>query len=377
MSNLQNGINEPNDAFIEHQLTIDSSTPVEGFHSAGTFMNPSGIQCSAEEPVTKDKVTPAVSNSDNTTSRPLITTGDDPYHTEGLKNPGWLATCCLFLVTTATFGMMMSWGIFQPVYLDQVYPGQTNAFQIAFVGTIGHALTSSLGIPLSLVINTIGHRNTLAVGTVLCPLGLFLASIATELWQTFLTHGFIFGLGASFCFSASFMLPSQWFVRRRALANGVANTGSAFGSLCFSPLSQYLIETLGYRNALRVLGAILFGLFALATVLVRVRYPPSPSNKQRDNNYGSISTRASSPLLSIPFAFCMAFSLLAPFGYVIPFHFMPTYAMVELGSSSSVASLMVSVGMAANIVCRIALGFIGDRLGQINTLFTATFVSGK
>ncbi|KAI7881457.1 MFS general substrate transporter [Lichtheimia hyalospora FSU 10163] len=269
----------------------------------------------------------------------------------------------------------MSWGIFQPVYLDQVYPGQTNAFQIAFVGTIGHALTSSLGIPLSFVINTIGHRNTLAIGTVLCPLGLFLASIATELWQTFLTHGFIFGLGASFCFSASFMLPSQWFVRRRALANGVANTGSAFGSLCFSPLSQYLIETLGYRNALRVLGAILFGLFALATVLVRVRYPPSSSNKQRDSNYGSISTHASSPLFSIPFALCMAFSLLAPFGYIIPFHFMPTYATVELGSSSSVASLMVSVGMAANIVCRIALGFIGDRLGQINTLFIATFVS--
>lgn len=385
---MTNPQNESNNPAIEHQLTrteeIASSTPADGFSSAATFVDASdNHHRNAEEPDAKATVTlHTESNIDNPTSQPLVTTGDDPYYTEGWRNPGWLAGGSLFLVTTGTFGMMMSWGTFQPVYLEKVYPGQTDAFHIAFVGTIGHALSSSLGIPLSLVINKIGHRNTLAIGAVLCRLGLFLASIATQLWQTFITHGFIFGLGASFCFSASFMLPSQWFVRQRALVNGLANTGAAVGGLCFSPLSEYLMQTLGYRNALRVLGAILFGLFALATVLVRVRYPPSSSSsdkQQRDNNnYGSISTRASSsPLLSIPFALSMAFSLLAPFGYIVPFHFMPTYAMVELGCSPSVASTMVSVGMAANIVCRIALGFIGDRLGQINTLFIATFVSGE
>lgn len=385
---MTNPHNESSNPAIEHQLTgpeegIRSSTPVDGFYSAATFVDSSDIHRNAEEPAAKAStaILHAESNIENTTSQPLVTTGDDPYYTEGWRNPGWLAGGSLFLVTTGTFGMMMSWGTFQPVYLEKVYPGQTDAFHIAFVGTIGHALSSSLGIPLSLVINRIGHRNTLAIGAVLCPLGLFLASIATQLWQTFIFHGFLFGLGASFCFSASFMLPSQWFVRQRALVNGLANTGAAVGGLCFSPLSEYLMQTLGYRNALRVLGAILFGLFALATVLVRVRYPPSSSSssnkQQRDNNYGSISARASSPLLSIPFALAMVFSLLAPFGYIIPFHFMPTYAMVELGCSSSVASTMVSVGMATNILSRISLGWIGDRLGQINTLFIATFVSGE
>ncbi|KAI7881456.1 MFS general substrate transporter [Lichtheimia hyalospora FSU 10163] len=234
------------------------------------------------------------------------------------------------------------------------------------------------------------------IGNVICPLGLFLASATTQLWQVYLTQGLLFGLGGGFCFNASFILPSQWFVRNRGLANGIGNTGVAFGGMVFSPLANYLIQTLGYRNALRVMGCIVFALLALGTALARARYPPpspKPSNEsiisceastttsEENNNEKSQTSKKhrsclSSPLISVPFGLFMVFALLAPLGYLIPFYLMPTYATQVVGASESMGSALVSIGNAANIICRIALGFTADRIGQTNTLFTTTLISG-
>lgn len=79
-------------------------------------------------------------------------------------------------------------------------------------------------------------------------------SFANQLWQLYLTQGMLFGIGAAFCFAPSVTLPSQWFYKRRGLATGIAVSGSGIGGVVLSPLTQHLIATMGYRNALRVLG---------------------------------------------------------------------------------------------------------------------------
>lgn len=213
-------------------------------------------------------------------------------------------------------------------------------------------------------------------------------------FASYLCWGLCFGLGGGFCFNACFILPSQWFVRKRGLVNGMGNTGVAFGGMVFSPLANHLIQTLGYRNALRVMGCMVFVLLALGTALARTRYPP-PSRKrsnesiassEEENNNNAEKSQSnkkrrssclSSPLISIPFGLFMIFALLAPLGYLIPFYLMPTYATQVLGTSESMGSSLVTIGNAANIVCRVVLGFTADRVGQCNTLFTTTLLSGK
>lgn len=313
-----------------------------------------------------------------------ITGAEDPYFTEGIKNPGWLSTAALFLTTFSIFGITFCWGVFQPHYLNHVYPGQTDVFRIAFIGTSAQAITTLLGLPLTWVIRWIGYKGTMMIGMVLLPLGLILASFATQLWQTALTHGVLVGIGAAFCFSSSFMLPSQWFIRRRATVNGIGNAGACVGALCLSPLAQHLIETVGYRNALRVLGCIVFALLSLAALISRARYPPSHSSTTSttpttlmEKKRCRVSLFRSSPFVSAPFAFALVFSLLTPFGYVAPFYLMPTYVMQVVGSSASMGAAFVSVGMATGIVSRLGFGFIGDRIGPINALFLATLISGK
>ncbi|KAI8145443.1 major facilitator superfamily domain-containing protein [Fennellomyces sp. T-0311] len=289
------------------------------------------------------------------------------YGTEGFRNPGWLAVVATFLVNFTVFGVVFAWGNFQRLYLD-IYAGQTDEFRIAFVGTSANAMLLSMGLFISPILRRLGVRRTMAIGTVLCPLGLILASFATQLWHLYLSQGILFGLGGAFVFSPSITIPSQWFIRNRALATGIAVSGSGVGGVCLSPMAQSLISTIGHRNALRAMGGMGFGLLCIATALAVSRYPPAPSNGKPWN----LLDRA---LLSWPFAFLLLFSLFVPFGYVAPFFLTPTYADY-IGADASSGATLVSIMSAANVVCRITLGWVGDRYGRLNVICIFTLLSG-
>lgn len=209
----------------------------------------------------------------------------------------------------------------------------------------------------------------MAIGTILAPLGLILASFATQLWHVYLSQGILFGLGSACVFSPSITLPSQWFVKNRALATGLAVSGSGIGGVCISIMTQSLITSIGYRNALRVNGSLIFALLAIGTCMAISRYPP-PNPKG-----GSSLAIFDRALMTWKYFFIVVFSFLVPFGYVAPFFLTPTYATV-IGVDASMGASLVSIMSAANAVCRISLGFVGDRYGRLNTLFIFTLCSG-
>lgn len=257
----------------------------------------------------------------------------------------------------------------QPRYLNEVYKGQTNELKIAFVGTSSNALLLSTGLLITPLIQRIGYRGCMAIGAILAPLGLVLASYATQLWHVYLSQGILFGIGASFVFSPSITLPSQWFLKNRALATGLAVSGSGVGGVCLSPMSQLLISTAGYRMALRALGGLGFGLLCIATALAHARYPPSKTNTK----WWDFIDKS---CFNLPFCFFLVFGLIVPFGYVAPFFLAPTYA-TSIGVDQGRGSTLVSIMSAANVVCRISLGFVGDRYGRMNTMAIFTLISGK
>ncbi|KAI9488484.1 major facilitator superfamily domain-containing protein [Zychaea mexicana] len=322
---------------------------------------------------------------------PVVKTIGEYYGTEGIKNPGWFAVVGTFLVNFFVFGTVFSWGNFQRLYLE-IYADQTDEFRIAFVGTAANAMLLSTGLFIAPLMCRLGNRRCMAIGAVLAPLGLILASFATQLWHLYLSQGILFGLGGSFVFSPSITLPSQWFIKNRALATGLAVSGSGIGGVCISPMAQSLITTIGYRNALRAMGGMGFGLLSIATALAVSRYPPAPSNGKPWNVFDR-------SLLSWPFAFLLLFALLVPFGYVAPFFLTPTYA-AHIGVDASSGSTLVSIMSAANAVCRISLGLVspftfiayinfylqdlisafvryfGDRYGRVNTIAIFTLLSG-
>lgn len=123
-----------------------------------------------------------------------------------------------------------------------------------------YLFVAGLAAPFSgMAFDRFGPRFCYLLGMACVALGTFAAGWAQARWHLILANGLMLGIGASLIgmVPASVML-GRWFHvgLGRAVAFGYAGFGT--GILLMVPLSQFLIERLGWRDAYHVLGAGLF-----------------------------------------------------------------------------------------------------------------------
>lgn len=270
-------------------------------------------------------------------------------------------------------------------YLE-VYAEQTDEARVALIGTSMNAIMCALCLVGTPIIQRLHYRGTIFLGAVICcPLSQVLASFATEIWQIALFQGVMFGFGTGLCYIASSTLPSQWFQKWRGFASGIASMGGCIGPMVFSPITQALITSLGYRNALRVLAAIGFTISCLGVILIRPRYsPPLPSSSSSSLKREKQQSKWWQRFLSLDRAmftwkynFYLLHSFLVSFAYTTPVILSQTYG-TELGADPAFASIFVSILEACNGLSRIIFGWLGDHcIGRINVVFLTTLISGN
>lgn len=61
------------------------------------------------------------------------------------------------------------------------------------------------------------------------------------------SYGILVGTGAGLSFPPGIFIVTSYFVKYRGLANGIAISGSALGSIILPPFLRFLLETYGYR----------------------------------------------------------------------------------------------------------------------------------
>ena len=64
----------------------------------------------------------------------------------------------------------------------------------------------------------------------------------------------------SLIYAPSLVMVSLYFEKRRAIATGLATSGTAFGAFLFPPIITYVLEEYGYTGTLLIMGGILFNL---------------------------------------------------------------------------------------------------------------------
>jgi len=75
--------------------------------------------------------------------------------------------------------------------------------------------------------------------------------------QSFNSYLLLFsGIGFGMIYSPSVIIVGFYFEKWRALATGIAVCGSGIGMLVMAPLSTQLITSLGWRDTLRIHGAM-------------------------------------------------------------------------------------------------------------------------
>ena len=184
----------------------------------------------------------------------------------------------------------------------------------AWIGAMAMGLNFFFGPITSALCDRFGCRVVSFAGALLSVLGLFLTSFIQEVNKMYVTYGLVWGVGSSFAFVSSIVVLGQYFERKLALANGIATSGSGVGSLVAGPVINYLLETVGWKNSMRIVSAIALVLWIAALLF-----------KPRESHQDIMERKMNSKLFDTSIwknkAYVLWVSTVAlfQFGYLVPF----------------------------------------------------------
>lgn len=123
------------------------------------------------------------------------------------------------------------------------------------------------------VLDRHGPRKAAFYGILILSAGLVALTFLTSIWQLYL----LFGLGRMIAVGLLDLViavsVSNWFIKKRGRAMGIAQLGSRLGTAIFPAFVQFLIIFIGWRLAWTGLGITVFLLSAIPALLFLKRRP--------------------------------------------------------------------------------------------------------
>jgi len=229
--------------------------------------------------------------------------------------------------------------------------------------TIGFLTMAASGLAWGLLVDRIGPRTVVLIGTVLLGAGLALASRATSLIEFQLCFGALVGVSISAILPPLMATVTRWFETQRSLAVSLVSAGFGMAPMTMSPLAAFLIGRMDWRSAMLVIAGLVLALMLPAAFLIRK--PPSAgeagASAIRDTaDDGGMTTSAA--LRSAPFLILAATNFCCCAAHSGPIFHTVSYAIacgVPPLAAVSIYSLEGFTGMGG----RLAFGVLGDRLG--------------
>ncbi|KAM4635935.1 monocarboxylate transporter 12 isoform 1-T2 [Discoglossus pictus] len=297
---------------------------------------------------------------------------------------GWMIVIGCFLVTVCTRAVTRCISIFFVEF--HTYFGQDYS-RTAWIHSIVDCTTMLCAPVGSYVSNHFSCQVGIILGGLLSSTGLILSSFATSLEYLYLTLGVLTGLGFALCYSPAIAMVGKYFEKRKALAYGIAMSGSGIGTFILAPVVQLLIEQYSWRGALLILGGFVANLCVCGALMRPINlmedfthYPLKQDQMHKEPNKNTGLSSSCSPLsqdcthkslcygsqkeysfimkpdfiiLAISFLF-LAYGCSPLFVYLVP------YAL-NVGVSHQEAAFLMSILGVIDIVGNITFGWLTDR----------------
>jgi len=267
-----------------------------------------------------------------------------------------IAITCACIIVLLAFGPRSAMGFFQlPILQDKGWDRTTFGMAMALQN-----LFWGLGQPLfGLVADKLGAWRVLAVGALLYIAGLILMAVAPSPIWLHLGGGVLVGLGVGACSFGVVLASMARLVspEKRSFAFGLATASGSAGMFVYAPISQGLIDTLGWSDSLIALSVLMLAIPLLAIPLRGNASTSRFSAQEFEQSVGEALREAFASrgylLLTSGFFVC---------GFQVAFitaHF-PAY-INDLGLASRWAVIAISLIGFFNILGSLASGFIGQR----------------
>jgi MFS family permease len=299
---------------------------------------------------------------------------------------GYIILALCFANMVVMRGVNGAFGVYYIALLEEFAWSRSDGASIAAINFVVYALASPV---VGLAFDQLGPRLLMPLGAALVGIGLMLSSLADSLLGLYFSYGIVTALGqGALSFVGHNALISFWFVRRRATAIGIASMGQGLGALIMVPLTQLLIDAVGWRWTYVVTGGLMLLFLAPANALFQRRAPeevgqfpdgdaappvenPNPRSAkhagQRDWTLGEAAR-------SFPF-WCITIGHLA-LGtalFLINTHVIAHFVVV--GYEKLAASFYFGLIGFIRIGATIVWGSISDRLGRSEAYGVATLVT--
>ncbi|TPX31764.1 hypothetical protein SmJEL517_g04990 [Synchytrium microbalum] len=290
----------------------------------------------------------------------VVPIDDDPPPDGGLQ--AWTVVASSFIIHFICWGTPYSWGVWQRYLVANGQYGDN--VSLAFLGTAATGMIFLLGTPIGILTPRFGFRLLIQIGAVVFGLGYILASFGTTFWHIMLTQGILGPIGIALCFFPAISIPSQYFLKKRAIATGIAVSGTGLGGLTYSVMIEAMLNNLGYQWTVRIVGIYSVVLLLLVSMLIKQR-------------------KANTTTMKINWVYFKDFRLwlfilqatFGAFGFQAPIVFLSQYAGT-IGLSSGQGAITLLVFNLAGVVGRIGLGLGSDYLGRLNAFVVTLLFCG-
>jgi MFS family permease len=277
----------------------------------------------------------------------------------------WLQVLGCFSVMIATWGLVNSFGVYQTYYESTLLAGRTSGSAISWIGSIQGSLLLILGLVSGPLYDAGWFRATLNTGLFLIVFGMFMTSLASEYWQLILAQGICVGIGMGLSFLPSTAILAQYFAKRRALAIGVASTGSPLAGIVFPIMFSRLSGTIGPDWATRVIAFIVLALSVFPAVFMKVRTPPAAKRALFDKT----------ALVDPAYMFFAVAGFCSFLVLYVPFFYTQLYTIAHGIADVSFAPYLVTFLNVGSVFGRVIPGAVADRYGPLNTTIFCTMAS--
>lgn len=249
-------------------------------------------------------------------------------------------------------GVRSSFGLFQLPLVETIAEGRRETFSLAI------AVNSIIyGLPIAgILANRIGSRTVLAGGGVLYIIGMFMLARAESVSGLFTSMGVLIGLALSATTyvvvlgAVAQIVPEE----RRSQSFGIITAAGSSGMFVIPPIAEYLIQTIGWRSTIMILGALSSLILLLAFGLPRGETIDSSSDDHE--RFVDVLTRAGKNgnywLLLAGFFVC---------GFHVAFvgtHLPAHLSDVGFGQLAGVSLSLIGV---FNLIGSYLFGWLGDR----------------
>jgi predicted MFS family arabinose efflux permease len=277
-----------------------------------------------------------------------------PHHSKTL--PIAQVLICGAAIVTLSMGIRHGFGLWlQPIVQAQNWNRENFGFALA----IQNLMWGFAGIFAGMVADRFGSFRVILMGAVIYSVGLLCMAYSTSILAFTLTAGVLIGVAqAGTTYAVIYgVIGRNVNANKRSMAMGIAAAAGSFGQFLMVPTEGFLIDKLGWQQALVVLAAVALLILPLAWGLREPLFR-SGSGHVRDQ---SILQALHEALRYRSFQLLMAGYFVCGFQVVFIAVHMPSY-LKDHGLAPQVASYSLALIGLFNVFGTYIAGLLGQRL---------------